>query len=233
MKSASSNSELKKQAGYWAADQVMMGDTVGVGTGSTVYFFIERLAQRVRDEGLKIRAITTSFQSSCLCAELGIPVLDITSVKYVDIAVDGADNIDPELDLIKGGGAAQTLEKIVAAMAKKYIIIADESKSVEYLGQTFMLPVEVLPRALNLVGNKLEEMGLEYNLRMGKAKDGPVVTDNGNFVIDIKLQAPYNKAELNSKITMIPGVVETGFFIGYAQTVCLACKDGLKFLNRK
>ena len=147
--------------------------------------------------------------------------------------MDGADNIDSELDVIKGGGAAQTLEKIVAAMAKKYIIIADESKSVDYLGETFMLPVEVLPKALSLVSERLDGMGLEYALRMGKAKDGPVVTDNGNFVIDIKLKAPYNKAELNSSITMIPGVVETGFFLGYAQTVCLACKDGLKFLNRK
>lgn len=233
MKSASSNSELKKQAGYWAADQVNNGDIVGVGTGSTVFFFIERLAERVNNEGLNIKAITTSFQSSCLCGELGIPVLDISSVKYVDIAVDGADNIDSELDVIKGGGAAQTLEKIVAAMAKRYIIIADESKSVSYLGETFALPVEVLPPALNLVSGKLSQMGLEYTVRMAKAKDGPVVTDNGNFVIDVKLKAPYNKAELNSSITMIPGVVETGFFLGYAQTVCLACSDGLKFLNRK
>src|ERR1039457_5793700 len=158
----------------------------GVGTGSTIVFLIEELARRTREEGLKFVAVPTSFQSRILCLDLGIAVRDMQDTASLDLAIDGADEVDPNLNLIKGGGAAHTREKIVAAMAKEFVVAVEESKLVKRLGCTFAIPVEVLPSGLSSVDRAIRELGGAPVLRLAVRKDGPVVTDNGEFIFDVR-----------------------------------------------
>ncbi len=232
MKSANANSTKKQLAGEWAATLVENGMTIGIGTGSTVFFFIQALKKRIDEEGLKFKCVSTSFQTRCICEELGFEIMDISSVDKLDLAVDGADEVDDDFNGIKGGGAAQTLEKVVAALAERYAFIIDESKKVSVLGSTFPVPVEVIPQAWRLAKNEIKKLGYDSEIRMAKRKDGPVITDNGNFVLDITLDGKTDINELNNKITMIPGVLETGLFIGYADTVCIGTDDGVKILKK-
>ena len=233
MKEASANEGLKRAAGEWAAALVTDGMTVGIGTGSTVYFFAKKLKQRMEEEGLRFTGVVTSFSTKCLCEELGIPTVDMASVEELDLAVDGADEVDDGLNAIKGGGAAQTLEKIAAGLAREYVLIIDEGKRTPYLGKGFPVPVEVIPAAWRSVRKKLRDMGYEAQLRMAKRKDGPVVTDNGNLILDMTLTGPVQDiSELNRQITLLPGVLETGFFIGYAHKVCVSGADGLHSMKK-
>ena len=232
MKEASANSELKKAAGYWAAQLVKDGMTVGIGTGSTAVFFAEKLKERMEQEQLRFYGVATSFSTKCLCDQLGIPMLDMASVEKLDLAVDGADEVDANLNAIKGGGAAQTLEKIAAGLAGHYVSIIDEGKWAPYLAKNFPVPVEVVPAAWRSVKKRIGEMGFDVCLRMAKFKDGPVVTDNGNLILDITLGHEVDVEQLNQSITMLPGVLETGFFIGYADEVCVSTKNGLEIKRR-
>ncbi len=232
MKCENANSEKKQRAGEWAAQLVENGMTVGIGTGSTVYFFVKALKKRMDEENLRFTGVVTSFQTRCLCDELGFDLKDISSVDSLDIAVDGADEVDPDFNGIKGGGAAQTLEKVVAALAKKYVFIIDDGKKVGRLGESFPVPVEVIPQAWRLVKNSIAKLGFQSEIRIAKRKDGPVITDNGNFVLDVALDKECDIAKLNNLITMIPGVLETGFFIGYADTVCVGTDNGVEVLKK-
>jgi ribose 5-phosphate isomerase A len=224
LKSADNNSALKRRVGYAAAERVGDGMTVGIGTGSTVAFFIEALGERIR-QGLSIRATTTSYQSALLCDKAGIPLIPLRKLDRLDLALDGADAIDPDLNAIKGGGAAHTVEKIVAAMAERYLLIADESKLCDFLGQTFPIPVEIIPDSLAYVVRRIRALGGEPVLRIGQGKDGPVVTDNGQFVLDIQLSDKIDVFAYDAELHRIPGVVETGFFLGLADEV-LVGRDG-------
>lgn len=232
MKSASANSGKKQIAGEYAASFVENGMTVGIGTGSTVYFFVQALKKRMTEENLHFTGVVTSFQTRCLCEELGINIKDISSVDKLDIAVDGADEVDGNFNGIKGGGAAQTLEKVVAALAERYVFIIDDGKLVNRLGESFPVPVEVIPAAWRLAKNSIQKLGFESNIRIAQRKDGPVITDNGNFVLDINLTDGCDIEKLNREITMIPGVLETGLFIGYADTVCVGTDSGVKVLKK-
>lgn len=232
MKDANANSAKKQIAGEWAANLVKDGMTIGIGTGSTVFFFVKALKKRIEEENLKFTGVVTSFQTRVLCEELGFDLKDISSVDKLDIAVDGADEVDDDFNGIKGGGAAQTLEKVVAGLAEKYVFIIDDGKKVDRLGKGFPVPVEVIPQAWRSVKNSIEKMGYKSEVRIAKRKDGPVITDNGNFVLDIMIDKEADIVELNSKITMLPGVLETGFFIGYADTVCIGHEDGVEILTK-
>jgi ribose 5-phosphate isomerase A len=216
MKNTESNKELKQLVGREAAGLLQDGMICGIGTGSTVIFFIMELGRRLKEEGLKLTGVPTSFQSRLLCLELGIPVRDPQDCSALDIAVDGADEVDPELNLIKGGGAAQTREKIVAAMARQFVVIVDESKLVTRLGSSFPVPVEVIPAALTFVTGRIKELGGEPVLRMGIRKDGPVVTDNGQLVIDARFKTNVNLRSIDQELHQTPGVVETGLFFDLA-----------------
>ena len=226
MKSAESNRDLKKRVGFAAAEKVEDGMTIGIGTGSTVVFFIEALGARVR-EGLKLCACATSYQSALSCEEAGIPLIPLRKLSRLDLAVDGADAIDPDLNAIKGGGAAQTVEKIVASMADRYILIADADKVCDYLGQTFPIPVEIIPDSLAYVISRVRSLGGEPVLRMGRAKDGPVVTDNGQFILDIHVSDKKDIFAYDAALHRIPGVIETGLFLDMAAEALIGRDDGV------
>jgi ribose 5-phosphate isomerase A len=207
--------EAKQKAALEAVKHVRDGFIVGLGSGSTAAFAIEALGERVKSEKLRIMGIPTSYQAFLLAVECGIPITTLDEHPLINVTVDGADQITPELFLIKGMGAALAREKIVAAASKLNIIIADEKKKVKVLGENNQsVPIEVLPFAISLVKRKIINVGGMPVLREGKGKLGPVITDNGNAILDSHFGEIAKPAELEVKLKMIPGVVETGFFVG-------------------
>ena len=212
MKSAAANANFKEAVGLRAASLIRSGETVGLGTGSTAAFVIRELGRRVREEGLSIQTTATSFQSMRLARDAGLAVLAPEAFASLDVSIDGADEIDGDLCLIKGGGAAHTREKIVHAMSRRFLVVADESKLVARLGMGFAVPVEVLMPALSYVESQLAFLGAtDVMLRAAAKKDGPVITDNGNVVLDARFAIEDPEA-LEAAITMIPGVLENGIF---------------------
>ncbi|MEM3586443.1 MAG: ribose-5-phosphate isomerase RpiA [Candidatus Jordarchaeaceae archaeon] len=226
------NTESKKKAAQAALKHVKDNMVIGVGTGSTVSCFIEFLGEKVR-EGLKVLAVPTSYQSAILLSEHKIPLTTLMNHNSLDIVVDGADEVDPNLNLIKGGGAALTQEKIVASATEHLIIIVDSSKLVQNLGETGAVPIEVIPMAWKLVKNRLEKKGAKVVLREGSGKAGPVITDNGNFVLDAYFSKIPDPGRLESELKAIPGVVENGLFIGMTELVYVGSEEGLKILRKK
>jgi len=212
---------MKKQVGAAAAAMVQSGTIVGLGTGSTAAFMIQALGDRLKSGDLKdIQGITTSFQGEVLARECGIPLTTLDVVDYIDLAIDGADEVDPDLNLIKGGGAAHFQEKLVEAYAKKFVVIVDSSKLVDKLNLNFLLPVEVVPKALNPVTKAIEKLGAKVTLRMGVKKAGPVITDQGNLILDIKFPNGIdNAADLEKTLNNIPGVLENGLFVNMTDLV--------------
>jgi ribose 5-phosphate isomerase A len=223
--------QAKRAAGYRAADMIKDGMVVGLGTGSTVYFTIERLSERVKD-GLKITGIPTSFQTTLRAREAGIPLTTLDENPVIDIAVDGADEVDQKLRLIKGRGAAHLREKCVAAAAKHFVVVVDEHKMVKKLGAA-AVPVEVLPFAITPVLRQLRGFGCEPVIREAVKKDGPVITDNGNFIVDCRFENIKNPEKLEAALASIPGVVESGLFCGFAgkTTVVIGGQKKVKIIS--
>ena len=222
--------ELKKIAGYTAAERVKEGNVVGLGTGSTTHYFIERLGERIKEEKMNILGIPTSYQSFLLAKDSGI-IITTLDEHYIDIAVDGADEVDNDFNLIKGGGAAHTLEKIVDESAEKFVVIVDDSKLVDALGE-FPVPLEVIPQACRTVSDHIKAFNGIPSLRMAERKDGPVITDNGNFVIDVKFETINDPAALEKELNSIPGVVENGIFAGIVDEVIVGTPEGVKILKK-
>jgi ribose 5-phosphate isomerase A len=213
---------MKQQVGKAAADRVKSGTIVGLGTGSTTAYAIQYIGERLKAGTLTdIKGIPTSFQATVLAKQYGIPLTTLDEVDRIDIAIDGADEVDPHKNLIKGGGAAHTREKIVDSLAEEFIVVVDASKLVDRLGSTFLLPVEVLPMAMTPVMRAIEKLSGKPQLRMGVKKAGPVVTDEGNFVIDVKFDTIDNPAELEKTLNNIPGVLENGLFVGVTDVVLI------------
>lgn len=218
---------MKQQVGKAAADLVQSGHVVGLGTGSTAAFMIQFLGERIQAGTLSdIKGIPTSFQASVLAKKYGIPLTTLDEVDRIDIAIDGADEVDPQKNLIKGGGAAHTREKIVDGLAEQFVVVVDSSKLVDALG-AFPLPVEVVPMAIAPVMRTLEGLGGKPEIRMGVKKDGPVITDQGNMILDVKFEAIANPGELEKTINNIPGVLDNGLFVGLASKILIGeIKDG-------
>ncbi len=226
--------EAKRRAALAAVKHVKDGFVVGLGSGSTAAYAIVALGERIRRERLTVLGIPTSYQAFLLAVEHGIAVTTLEEHPEIDVTIDGADQIDPQLNLIKGMGAALAREKIVASASKQNIIIADESKKVQVLGENnHPVPVEVLPFALSIVKRKIEAAGGKAVVREGKGKLGPVITDNGNAVIDAVFGAIADVAKLEQKLKMIPGVVETGLFVGSTDTVYVGTRSAVETLERK
>lgn len=200
---------------------------LGLGSGSTAAIFIELLGQRWRAGELTgIQGVPTSFQASVLAQEFGIPQITLNEIDRIDLAVDGADEVDPARNLIKGGGACHTREKLVASRAERFVVVVDETKLSDLLGSNFALPVEVLPEAYRQVMQALAGMGGAPELRMAVRKAGPVVTDQGNLVIDAKFDAIADPAGLEVRVNNLPGVLENGLFVGLADEVLVGRVDG-------
>ncbi|MFB2976660.1 ribose-5-phosphate isomerase RpiA [Microseira sp. BLCC-F43] len=211
---------MKQQVGKAASDRVQSGSIVGLGTGSTTAYAIQYIGERLKSGELKdIVGIPTSFQAEVLARQYGIPLTTLDVVDHIDIAIDGADEVDPHLNLIKGGGAAHTREKIVDCLAEQFIVVVDSSKLVDKLGSVFAVPIEVLPLAYAPVMRAIEKLGGKPELRMGVKKAGPVITDQGNMVIDAKFENIDDPAGLEKTLNNIPGVLENGLFVGVTNLV--------------
>jgi len=206
---------MKKAVAEAAVNEVTSNMIVGLGSGSTAAIMIKTLANKIKAGELKnVRGVTTSFQSEVLALELGIPLIDLVSVAHIDLAIDGADEVNPNYQLIKGGGACHVREKLVASKANKLLIVVDQTKIVENLNESFPLPVEVLPSAWKQVKDVLEKMDAKCKLRMAEKKAGPVVTDEGNLVLDVLFNGGIkNPKETELQINNIPGVLENGLFV--------------------
>ena len=217
---------LKRAAAEAAASRVVSGMVVGLGTGSTAIHAVPALAGRLRSGELRdIRAVATSYQSTMLARELGIHLVDLEEIERIDIAIDGADEVAPDLTLIKGGGGAQTREKIIAALAVDFTVVVDEAKLVDRLGSTRAVPVEVLPFAVAPVSRAIQRLGGQPELRMAVKKAGPVVTDQGNLLLDVRFTEIPDPARLERDLKMIPGTLENGLFVGLARRVLVASPD--------
>ncbi len=204
-----------------AIKEVKSDMVLGLGSGSTAALMIKSLASEIRSGKLtNIRGVATSFQSEVLALELDIPLIDLASVSQIDLAIDGADEVDPGFQLIKGGGACHVREKLVASKANKLLIVVDETKLVQNLNKSFPLPVEVLPNAWKQVQEVISEMNGNSTLRMAVKKAGPVVTDQGNLILDVLFNdGIQNPKEVEMSINNIPGVLENGLFIDLTDKV--------------
>jgi len=222
--------EFKRQAAERAVEDVEAGMRLGIGTGSTAEFFVRALARRV-GEGLDIVGVPTSERTRELAAELGIRLATLDEMPRLDLTVDGADELDPKLALIKGGGGALLREKIVASASKRMIVIADGSKQVPVLGR-FPLPIEVVPFGLEAtklaILDVLAELGLPQSLALRGGATSPFKTDGGHFILDAHLQEIKNVQALADRLVAIPGVVDHGLFIQLATKAYVAAEDGVK-----
>ena len=213
--------QMKQAVAQAAIDKIENGMVLGLGSGSTAALMIEALGLKIKSGEIRdVVGVTTSFQGEVLASELGIPLKALSSVSEIDLAIDGADEVDPSFQLIKGGGACHVQEKLVAALAKKFLVVVDSSKIVEKLNLDFKLPIEVLPSAWKQVQKTLEKMGGKGNLRMAQKKAGPIVTDQGNLIIDLTFENGIDQPEImESKINNIPGVLENGLFVNLTNEV--------------
>lgn len=220
----------KKCAGYYAADMVEDGSVIGLGTGSTVFYAMERLSERIKG-GLRIAGVATSYQAEMRARACGIPLRTLDDCCHLDCAIDGADQIDPARYLIKGRGAAQTRERCVAEASSRLIIVADTGKLTGKL--TAPVPVEVIPFAVPLVAERLKALGCTPLIREGIKKDGPVITDNGNWIIDCKFGAIEDPVLLQTTINNLPGVLSCGIFTEFAgkTIVVVGEKEGARVLS--
>lgn len=214
----------KQAAAEKAVEFVQDGMVLGLGTGSTVQFALEKIASRMR-EGLRVRGVPTSKRTESVARELGIPLISMEEVREIDLTIDGADEIDPRFSMIKGGGGALLREKIVASITRTEIVIVGPDKLVSRLGEKFLLPVEVLPFGWKQCSNALEALGCQAHLR--KRPDGEtLVSDNDNYILDCRFGGIDDPAALEASIDTIPGVIESGLFVGLADKLVIGYEDG-------
>ena len=212
----------KQLVAIQAATYVKDGMLIGLGTGSTANYFIEELARRQRDEGLKISTVASSTVSANMAQALHLPIIALEHISYIDLYVDGADEITPDMTLLKGRGSDLVKEKLLAKAATQFIVVADESKLVSHIGQNFVIPIEVIPFAWQLAKKSLIDVGAEGDLRPNAAKDGFWVTSHGSYVLDMKFDKNIDAKALNNLINNTPGVVEHGIFYSLADAVLIA-----------
>jgi len=220
--------DAKKRAALEAVKHVKDGYTIGLGSGSTATYAIQQIGKIIKQKSWRILGVPTSHQSFLLAVDCGIPITSLVEHPKLDLNIDGADQIDPDLNMIKGMGGALTREKIVASASKRNIIVADKTKLVKKLGTNHPVPVEVLPMATRMVMFKIRKMGGKPVLREGKGKIGPIITDNGNFIIDGDFGPIKTPGELNTKLKCISGVIETGLFIKMADIIYIGTETSVQ-----
>ena len=217
----------KKNAAIKAAEYIEDNMTVGLGTGSTVYYVIERVGELVK-HGLNIKAVATSLSTANIASGSNIPVVSIDAVERIDLAIDGVDEIDGGFNAIKGGGGALFREKMVATLAERVIWIMDSSKVVDAIG-TFPLPVEILTYGYNHILRKLELLSLSPVLRL--KSDGPFLTDNHNYIVDLHIGKGFDIKYVSEQLKAIPGVLETGLFLNMCDRIIVGIKDEVKVIE--
>ena len=223
----------KQRVGLEAAKQVKDGMIVGLGTGSTATHFIREVARRIREEKLSIQSVSSSLACSLLARAEGVPLIPVDQAERIDLYVDGADEVSPEKGLIKGRGAAMVGEKLLAEACARFIVIVDEGKLVQKLGARFPVPVEVMPAAVRLIQPGIAALGGKPVLRLAPGgKDGPVVSDNGNLILDVTFPADPDWSALDTALNSLPGVVGHGLFLRYAKksTVLVGHAGGVRVL---
>ena len=225
--------DAKKRAALEAVKHVKNGYVIGLGSGTTASHAIREIGKIMLQRHWDILGVPTSNQAFLLATEFNIPITSLDEHPRLDLTIDGVDQIDPDLNMIKGMGGALTREKIVASASKQNIIIADETKLVNKLGTNHPVPVEVLPFALGSATLKIKRFGMRPILRTGTGKVGPIVTDNGNFIIDLWGKPIDNPRQLDTKLRSIPGIVETGLFLGIADIVYAGTKTTVEKIQRK
>ena len=216
----------KQAVGEAAAQLVEHQNVVGLGTGSTAACALEALGRRIQTDGLQITGVPTSSAAAVLARRYSIPLVGLDTVSGLDIVLDGADEVDPVGNLIKGRGAAHTQEKVVASFSRRFVVMIDDSKRVNRLGELKPVPVEVLPMAAHPVTEALRGMGARPVLRMGVHKDGPVVTDQGFWVIDAYFQDLRNPQVMSDQLLRLPGVLDHGLFVGMTTDLLVGHTDG-------
>ena len=212
----------KQMVALQAAKYVKSGMLVGLGTGSTANYFIEELARLQREEGLKVTTVASSTISAITAQSLNLPIVALEHITSIDLYVDGADEVTPDMTLLKGRGSDLVKEKLLAKAASKFIAVADESKLVSHISQNFVIPIEVIPFAWQLTKKSLEAAGAKGNLRPNVAKDGFWVTSHGSYVLDMTFDRSLDAKTLNDLISNTPGVVEHGIFYGLTDAVFIA-----------
>jgi ribose 5-phosphate isomerase A len=223
----------KQRAAGKAVEHLESGYVVGLGSGSTAAHVIRIIGERIRRGELRdILGVATSRQATSEAVKAGVPLSTLNEHPSLNISIDGADQIDGDLNAIKGGGGALLREKVVASASENYIIVADETKLIERLGEGCPLPVEVLPFALEPVVRRIDALGAKVSVRKGSGKVGPVVTDNGNVIIDADFGVIDDPRELDAQLKAFPGIIETGLFLGYASTAYIGIEGGVKRLDR-
>ncbi|WP_031436503.1 ribose-5-phosphate isomerase RpiA [Methylobacter tundripaludum] len=211
----------KERIAQHAANQVADGMLVGLGTGSTANCFIEELALRSREQGLKVTTVSSSIVSAIKAQQLGLPVLGFDQVSHIDLYVDGADEVSPELTLLKGQGADLVREKLLATASKQFLVLVESNKLVERIGQHFAIPIEVMPFAWQLVKKQLEAIGGQGDLRQNANKNGYAISSHGSLILDMRFAEYIDAEALNETLNSIPGIVEHGIFYALATTVLI------------
>ncbi len=226
--------DAKKNAALEAAEHVRDDFVIGLGSGSTAAYAIQAIGKRVEREEIHVSAVPTSYQAFMLAVDHGLPITTLQEHPILDLTIDGADQIDDQLNLIKGMGGALTREKIVASASKSFIIVADERKKTKFLGENDQpVPMEIVPFAVPIILKKIEEMGGRPVLRESNQKVGPVITDNGNFIIDADFGVIHKPEKLQRNLKGLPGMLETGLFLDIADLVYIGEPSGVRKLRRE
>ncbi len=221
---------MKRAAGFKAAEMVEDGMVLGLGSGSTVFYALKRLGKRIREESLDILGIPTSRGTEKAARDFGIPLTTLSEQGKIDLDIDGADEVDENLDLIKGGGGAHVREKIVATASARLVVIVDETKLVKRLGERWPVPVEVVPFASTPVSRRVEDMGARTELRTGDG-NRKFETDNGNLILDCHFGIIDQPSRLERKLKLIPGVVDSGIFTGMTDRVVVGEGQGTRIIE--
>lgn len=222
----------KKAAGEKAVEEIHSGMTIGLGSGSTVYYTILKLGDVLKKGMLKnVRAIPSSTQTQILAEKVGIPLASFKECQAIDVTIDGADEVDENFNLIKGGGAAHLREKVLVQMSEKFVVVADESKLSKNIGSKWPVPIEVIQFAYPVVMSFVKKNNGQPVLRKS-VQNSPIITDEGNFIIDANFGVIHNPYELAGRLESKAGIVEHGLFLGLASKIILAGKDGFNILER-
>ena len=224
--------ELKLMTTDDAVAQIQDNMILGIGTGSTIELLIPKIAERIQQDNLNVTGVCTSNKSEFLAKQYNINVVDINDITYIDLAIDGADEIDSDLNLIKGGGGALFREKVIDEMARQFVVLADESKIVNYLGETFKLPIEVDKFNWLLISKKIEAYN-DISVERRMNEDIPFITDNGNYILDCELKSKIDPYQLHEFLIHLTGVLETGYFLDMTTQAIIGTQEGIKVINKK